>query len=104
MSLMSDQLWQQRGVANTICPARTPGLSSGGDRIGDSPDRNGRPAHRVGIHTRSHKGVESDRAGELHLPVRKDNHRAYKHSQRVHDAIRRKQMNKTGETRTTGGF
>ena len=71
--------------------AWTPGLCSSGERSGDSPDRNGRAAHCVGMHHRHEEGVESDGVGRLNLPVNEDKHRADKFSQRVRTAIKQKQ-------------
>ena len=61
-------------------PARTPGLCSSGERSGDSPDRNGRAAHCVGMHHIREEGVESDGVGWLNLAVNQDKHRADKFS------------------------
>ena len=72
---------------NPNAPAWTPGLCSSGERSGDSPDRNGRAAHCVGMHHRREEGVESDGVGRLNLPVNEDKHRADKFSQRVRTAI-----------------
>ena len=63
---------------NPNAPAWTPGLCSSGERSGDSPDRNGRAAHCVGMHHRREEGVESDGVGRLNLPVNEDKHRADK--------------------------
>ena len=68
---------------NPNAPAWTPGLCSSGERSGDSPDRNGRAAHCVGMHHKREEGVESDGVGWLNLPVNQDKHRADKFSQRV---------------------
>ena len=68
---------------NPNAPAWTPGLCSSGERSGDSPYRNGRAAHCVGMHHRREEGVESDGVGRLILPVNEDKHRADKFSQRV---------------------
>ena len=73
---------------NPNAPAWTPGLCSSGERSGDSPDRNGRAAHCVGMHIRREEGVESDGVGRLNLPVNEDKHRADKFSQRVRTAIK----------------
>ena len=66
---------------NPNAPAWTPGLCSSGERSGDSPDRNGRAAHCVGMHHRREEGVESDGVGRLNLPVNEDKHQADKFSQ-----------------------
>ena len=63
---------------NPNAPARTPGLCSSGERSGDSPDRNGRAAHCVGMHHKREEGVESDGVGRLNLPVNQDKHQADK--------------------------
>ena len=68
---------------NPNAPAWTPGLCSSGERSGDSPDRNGRAAHCVGMHHKREEGVESDGGGWLNLPVNQDKHRADKFSQGV---------------------
>ena len=75
---------------NPNAPAWTPGLCRSGERSGDSPDRNGRAAHCVGMHHRREEGVESDGVGRLNLPVNEDKHRADKFSQRVRTAIKQK--------------
>ena len=75
---------------NPNAPAWTPRLCSSGERSGDSPDRNGRAAHCVGMHHKREEGVESDGAGWLNLPVNQDKHRADKFSQRVRTAIKKK--------------
>lgn len=64
-----------------------PEFSRSRDRSGNSPDRNGGDAHRVGTHKGSEDGVESGRVGSLHLPVTQQ-----EHSQIVHDAIRRREQ------------
>ena len=84
---------------NPNAPAWTPGLCSSGERSGDSPDRNGRAAHCVGMHHRREEGVESDGVGRLNLPVNEDKHRADKFSQRVRTAISKKK----GAGRRGGG-
>ena len=76
---------------NPNAPAWTPGLCSSRERSGDSPDRNGRAAHCVGMHHRREEGVEPDGVGRLNLPVNQDKHRADKFSQRVRTAIKQKQ-------------
>ena len=82
---------------NPNAPAWTPGLCSSGERSGDSPDRNGRTAHCVGMHHKCEEGVESDGVGRLNLPVNQDTHRADKFSQRVRTAIKQKQKNGAGK-------
>ena len=86
---------------NPNAPAWTPGLCSSGERSGDSPDRNGRAAHCVGMHHKREEGVESDGVGWLNLPVNQDKHRADKFRQRVRTAIKQKQ--KKGAGRRGGG-
>ena len=81
---------------NPNAPAWTPGLCRSGERSGDSPDRNGRAAHCVGMHHRREEGVESDGVGRLNLPVNEDKHRADKFSQRVRTAIKQKQKKRGG--------
>ena len=76
---------------NPNAPAWTPGSCSSGECSGDSPDRNGRAAHCVGMHHRREEGVESDGVGRLNLPVNQGTHRADKFSQRVRTAIKQKQ-------------
>ena len=86
---------------NPNAPAWTPGLCRSGERSGDSPDRNGRVAHCVGMHHKREEGVESDGVGRFNLPVSQDKHRADKFSQRVRTAIKQKQ--KKGAGRRGGG-
>ena len=81
---------------NPNAPAWTPGLCRSGERSGDSPDRNGKAAHCVGMHHRREEGVESDGVGRLNLPVNEDKHRADKFSQRVRTAIKQKQKKRGG--------
>ena len=81
---------------NPNAPAWTPGLCSSGERSGDSPDKNGKAAHCVGMHHRREEGVESDGVGRLNLPVNQDKHRADKFSQRVRTAIKQKQKKGAG--------
>ena len=50
---------------NPNTPAWTPGSCSSGECSGDSPDRNGRAAHCVGMHYKREEGVESDDWGML---------------------------------------
>ena len=76
---------------NLNAPAWTPGLCSSGERSGDSPDRNERAAHSLGMHHKREEGVESDGVGWLNLPVNQDKHRAGIFSQRVRTAINQKQ-------------
>ena len=72
---------------NPNAPAWTPGLCSSGERSGDSPDRNGRAAHCVGMHHKREEGEGSDGVGWLNLLVNQDKHRADKFSQRVGTAM-----------------
>ena len=78
------------------------GLCSSGERSGDSPDRNGRAAHCVGMHHGREEGVESDEVGRLNLPVNQDKHRTDKFSQRVRTAIKRKQKKRGRKKRRRG--
>lgn len=87
--LVSEHLWQQQGLKHKAA-SWTPGLSSSDDHSGDSLDRNGGSTHRVDAHTRGEKGIESDRAGQPHLPMTKDKHRADTNSRQVYSARRRK--------------
>ena len=87
---------------NPNAPAWTPGLCSSGERSGDSPDRNGRAAHCVGMQHRREEGVESDGVGRLNLPVNQDKHRADKFSQRVRTAIKQKQKKRGRKKRRRG--
>ena len=87
---------------NPTAPAWTPGLCSSGERSRDSPDRNGRVAHCVGMHRKREKGGESDGVGWLNLPVNQDKHRADKFSQRVRTAIKQKQTKKGQEEEEEG--
>ena len=87
---------------NPNAPAWTPGLCSSGVRSGDSPDRNGRAAHCVGMHHKREEGVESDGVGRLNLPVNQDKHRADKFSQRVRTAIKQKQKKRGRKKRRRG--
>ena len=87
---------------NPNAAAWTPGSYSSGERSGDSPDRNGRAAHCVGMHHKREEGVESDGVGWLNLPVNQDKHRADKFSQRVRTAVNQKQK-KRGAGRRGGG-
>ena len=81
---------------NPNAPAWTPGLCSSGERSRDSPDRNGRAAHCVGMHHKREEGVESDGVGWLNLPVNQDKHRADKFSPRVRTAIKQKGAGRRG--------
>ena len=82
---------------NPDTPAWTPGSRSSGECSGDSPDRNGRAAHCVGMHYKREEGVESDGVRRLNLPVNQDKHRADKFSQRVRTAIKQKQRKEQEE-------
>ena len=87
---------------NPNAPAWTPGLCSSGERSGDSPDRNGRVEHCVGMHDKHEEGVESERVGWLNLPVKQDKHRADKFSQRVRTAIETKTKKEEQEEEEEG--
>ena len=87
---------------NPNAPAWTPGSCSSGERSGDSPDRNGRAAHCVGMHHRREEGVESDGVGRLNLPVNQDKHRVDKFSQKVRRAIKQKAKKKGQEEEEEG--
>ena len=76
---------------NPKAPAWTPGPSSSGDRRGDSLGRIRRVVHGVGTH-KSVDGAETLGVGGLNLPKKKDKHRANLHSQRVQQAIQKKQQ------------
>ena len=89
---------------NPNAPVWTPGLFSSGERSGDSPDRNGRAAHCVGMHHRREEGVESDGVGRLNLPVNEDKHRADKFSQRVRTAIKKSKKKGAGRRREGAGL
>ena len=80
---------------NPKAPAWTPGPSSSGDRRGDSLGRIRRVVHGVGTH-KSVDGAETLGVGGLNLPKKKDKHRANLHSQRVQQAIQKKQKKGTG--------
>ena len=87
---------------NPNAPAWTPGLCSSRERSGDSPDRNGRAAHCVGMHHKREEGVESDGVGWLNLPVNQDKHQADKFSQRVRTAMKQKQKERGRKKRRRG--
>ena len=76
---------------NRKAPAWTPGPSSSGDRRGDSLGRIRRAVHGVGTH-KSVDGAETLGKGGLNLPAKKDKHRANLYSQRVQQAIQKKQV------------
>ena len=80
---------------NPKAPAWTPGPSSSGDRRGDSLGRIRRVVHGVGTH-KSVDGAETLGVGGLNLPKKKDKHRANLHSQRVQQAIQKKQKKGAG--------
>ena len=84
---------------NPNTPACTLGLCSSGERSGDSPDRNGRAAHCVGMHHRREEGVESDGVGWLILVVNQDKHRTDKFSQRVRTTIEQTQKSRKKKRR-----
>ena len=87
---------------NPEAPVWTPGLCSGGDRSGDSLGKSRGTVHYVGTHKNSEEGEESDRAGKLNLPVKKDEHRANKLSRKVHNAILKKTVKKRRKKRRRG--
>ena len=74
---------------NPKAPAWTPGPSSSGDRRGDSLGRIRRAVHSVGTH-KSVDGAETLGVGRLNLPMKKDTHRTNLYSQRVQQAIHKK--------------
>ena len=66
------------------------GYAAAESAVGDSPDRNGRAAHCVGMHHKREEGIESDEVGGFNLPVNQDKYRADNLSQRVRTAIENK--------------
>ena len=86
---------------NPKAPAWTPGPSSSGDHRGDSLGRIRRAVHGVGTH-KSVDGAETLGVGELNLPAKKDKHRANLYSQRVQQAIEKKQIKISRRKRKRG--
>ena len=71
-----------------------PGLSSSGDRRGDSLGSVRRAVHGVGTH-KSVDGAETLGVEGLNLPRNKDKHRANLYSQRVQQAMHKKQIKRS---------
>ena len=86
---------------NPKAPAWTPGPNSSGDRRGDSLGRIRRTVHGVGTH-KSVDGAATLRVGGLNLPAKKDKHRANLYSQRVQQAIQKKNNKKKQEETEKG--
>ena len=86
---------------NRKAPAWTPGPSSSGDRRGDSLGRIRRAVHGMGTH-KSVDGAETLGVGGLNLPTKKDKHRANLYSQRVQQAIHKKQIKRSRRKRKRG--
>ena len=86
---------------NPKAPAWTPGPSSSGDRRGDSLGRFRRAIHGVGVH-KSEDRAETLGVGGLSLPVKKDRHRTNLYSQRVQQAINKKQIKRSRKKRKRG--
>ena len=83
---------------NPKAPACTPWPSSSGDRRGDSLGRIRRAVHGVGTH-KSVGGAEMLGVGGLNLPMKKDKYRANLYSQRVQQAINKKQIKRSRRKR-----
>ena len=83
---------------NPRAPAWTPGPSTSGDRRGDSLGRIRRAVHGVGTH-KSVDRVKTLGVGGLNLPMKKGKHRANLYSQRVQQAIKRKQIRRSRKER-----
>ena len=83
---------------NPKAPAWTPGPSSSGDRRGGSLGRIRRAVHVVGTH-KSVGGTETLGVGGLNQPMKKDKHRANLYSQRVQQAINKKQIKRSRRNR-----
>ena len=79
---------------NPKAAASTPGLSSSEDRRGDSLGKVRRAVHGVGTH-KSVGRAETLGVGGLNLPMKKDKHQANLSSQRVQQAIKRKQIKRS---------
>ena len=80
---------------NPKAPAWTPGPSSSGDRRGDILGRIRWAVHGVGTHN-SVGGAKTLGVGGLNLPMKNDKPRANPYSQRVQQAINRKQIKRAG--------
>ena len=76
---------------NPKAPAWIPGPSSSGDRREDSLGRIRRVVDVVGTH-KSVDGAETLGVGGLNLPTKQDKHRANLYSQRVQQAIQKKEI------------
>ena len=83
---------------NPKAPAWTPGPSISGDRRGNSLGRIRRAVHGVGTH-KSVAEAETLGVGELNLPMKKDKHWANLYSQRVQQAIHKKQIKRSRRKR-----
>ena len=83
---------------NPQATAWTPGPSSSGDRRGDSLVRIRRAVHGVGTH-KSVGGAETLGVEGLNLPMKKDKHRANLYSQRVQQAINKRQIKRSRRKR-----
>ena len=88
---------------NPKAPAWTPGPSNSGDRRGDSRGRIRRAVHGVGTH-KSVRRAETLGVGGLNLPMNKDKHRANLYSQRVQQAINKKQIKRSVENGRGAGL
>ena len=86
---------------NPKAPAWTPEPSSSGDRREDSLGGIRRAVHGVGTH-KSVDGSETLGVGGLNLPAKKDKHRANLYSQRVQQAIQKKQVKMSRRKRKRG--
>ena len=86
---------------NPKAPAWTLGSSSSGDRRGDSLGRIRRAVHGVGTH-KSVDGAETLGVGGLNPSLKKDKHRANLYSQRVQQAIQKKQIKRSRKKRKRG--
>ena len=86
---------------NPKAPAWTPGPSSSGDRRGDSLGRIRRAVNGVGTH-KSVDGAETLGVGRFNLPEKKNKHRANLYSQRVQQAVEKKQIKRNRRKRKRG--
>ena len=86
---------------NPKAPAWTPGPSSSGNRREVSLGRIRGAVHGVGTH-KSVDGAETLGVGGLNLPMKKDKHRANLYSQRVQQAIHKKQIKRSRRKRKRG--
>ena len=81
--------------------AWAPGPSSSGDRRGDSLGMIRRAVHGVGTH-KSVDGAETLGVGGLNLPAKKDKHLASLYSQRVQQAVQKKQIKRSRRKQKRG--